>query len=211
MSFREMRNEVLSARVIKGLESRNMEGHYVKTKEEAVKKALELMPKGSTLSWGGTQSISECGLKDAVYGADYILYDRDVVDSPEEKRQIMLKAFDCDFYIGSVNAMTEDGVFVNVDGNANRVAAYAYGPRNLLLVVGMNKIVKTEADALSRARNEAAPINTQRLGIKAPCVEKGTCFDCKSSDCICCQIMTTRFSRIPKRVKVILVDEELGF
>ena len=107
--------------------------------------------------------------------------------------------------------MSEDGVFVNIDGNANRVAAYAFGPKNVLLIVGMNKVVKTEEDAMHRARNEAAPINTQRFGIDTPCVKNGSCFDCKSPDCICCQIMVTRFSRIPKRFKIILVDENLGF
>ena len=122
-----------------------------------------------------------------------------------------MKAFTCDYYLGSVNAMSEDGVFINIDGNANRVAAYCFGPKNLLLIVGMNKIVKTEEDAMSRARNEAAPINAQRFGIDTPCVKNGICFNCKSEQCICCQILVTRFSRVPKRIKVILVEENLGF
>lgn len=108
-------------------------------------------------------------------------------------------------------AMSEDGVFINIDGNANRVAAYAYGPKHVLLIVGMNKVVKTEADAMSRARNEAAPINAQRFGIDTPCSKNGTCFDCKSPQCICCQILTTRFSRVKGRFQIILVDENLGF
>lgn len=211
MKVREMRNDVLGARVVKGLESRNMEAYYVKTKEEAVKKALELMPEGSSISWGGTMSVDEIGLKDAVCSGNYELIDRDKAESPEERRALMLQALDCDFYLGSANAVSEDGVLINVDGNANRVAAYAFGPKAVLLIVGMNKVVKTEADAMSRARNEASPINAQRFGIETPCVKNGTCFDCKSPDCICCQIMITRFSKIPKRIKVILVDESLGF
>lgn len=91
------------------------------------------------------------------------------------------------------------------------VAAYAYGPKHVLLIVGMNKVVKTEADAMSRARNEAAPINAQRFGIDTPCSKNGTCFDCKSPQCICCQILTTRFSRVKGRFQIILVDENLGF
>ena len=114
-------------------------------------------------------------------------------------------------FLGSTNALSEDGILVNIDGNANRVAAYSYGPRSVLLIVGMNKVVKTEADAMSRARNEAAPINAQRFGIDTPCVKNGTCFNCKSPQCICCQILITRFSRVPKRTKVILVDDDLGF
>lgn len=211
MDVRQMRNEALGKRVVKALESRNMEAYYTATKEEAVKKAIELIAEGSTINMGGSASVREVGLIDAINAGDYVFYDRDKAASPEEKQEIALKAFTCDWFLGSVNAMSEDGVFVNIDGNANRVAAYAFGPKNVLLIVGMNKIVKTEEDAMHRARNEAAPINTQRFGIDTPCVKNGSCFDCKSPDCICCQIMVTRFSRIPKRFKIILVDENLGF
>lgn len=211
MDIRKMRNEALGRRVVKALEARNMEAYYAETREEAVRRALELIPEGSTINMGGSASVRECGLTDAVCSGNYIFYDRDRAETPEEKTEIALKAFTCDWYLGSVNAMTEDGVIVNVDGNANRIAAYAFGPKNVLLIVGMNKVVKTEEDAMHRARNEAAPINAQRFGIDTPCVKNGSCFDCKSPECICCQIMITRFSRIPKRIKVILVDENLGF
>ncbi len=211
MDVRKMRNEALGRRVVKALEARNMEAYYAETREEAVRRALELIPEGSTINMGGSASVRECGLTDAVCSGNYIFYDRDRAETPEEKTEIALKAFTCDWYLGSVNAMTEDGVIVNVDGNANRIAAYAFGPKNVLLIVGMNKVVKTEEDAMHRARNEAAPINAQRFGIDTPCVKNGSCFDCKSPECICCQIMITRFSRIPKRIKVILVDENLGF
>lgn len=211
MDVRKMRNEALGRRVVKALEARNMEAYYAETREEAVRRALELIPEGSTINMGGSASVRECGLTDAVCSGNYIFYDRDRAETPEEKTEIALKAFTCDWYLGSVNAMTEDGVIVNMDGNANRIAAYAFGPKNVLLIVGMNKVVKTEEDAMHRARNEAAPINAQRFGIDTPCVKNGSCFDCKSPECICCQIMITRFSRIPKRIKVILVDENLGF
>ena len=211
MDVRKMRNEALGRRVVKALEARNMEAYYAETREEAVRRALELIPEGSTINMGGSASVRECGLTDAVCSGNYIFYDRDRAETPEEKTEIALKAFTCDWYLGSVNAMTEDGVIVNVDGNANRIAAYAFGPKNVLLIVGMNKVVKTEEDAMHRARNEAAPINAQRFGIDTACVKNGSCFDCKSPECICCQIMITRFSRIPKRIKVILVDENLGF
>ena len=175
MDVRKMRNEALGKRVVKALESRNMEAYYVETKEEAVKKALELIPEGSTVNMGGSASVREVGLIDAVCSGNYTFYDRDQAQTPEEKNEIALKAFTCDWFLGSVNAMSEDGVFVNIDGNANRVAAYAFGPKNVLLIVGMNKVVKTEEDAMHRARNEAAPINTQRFGINTPCVKKGSC------------------------------------
>ena len=211
MDVRKMRNEKLGARVVAALESRNMEAYYVETKEEAVKKALELIPKGSSINMGGATSVKECGLYDAISNGEYEFYDRDKVKTPEEKEEIARKAFSSDYFLGSVNAMSEDGVFINIDGNANRVAAYAYGPKHVLLIVGMNKVVKSEEDALHRARNEAAPINAQRFGIDTPCSKNGSCFDCKSSDCICCQVLVTRFSRIPKRFKIILVDDVLGF
>lgn len=211
MDVRTMRNEKLGARVVAALESRNMEAYYVETKEEAVKKALELIPKGSSISMGGAASVKECGLYDAVSNGDYNFYDRDKVETPQEKEEIALKAFSADYFLGSVNAMSEDGVFINIDGNANRVAAYAYGPKHVLLIVGMNKVVKSEEDALHRARNEAAPINAQRFGIDTPCSKNGSCFDCKSPQCICCQILTTRFSRGKGRFQIILVNENLGF
>lgn len=211
MNVREKRNEVLGARVVKALESRNMEAYYVKTKEEALEKALELIPEGSTISWGGTMSVQEIGLTQALKDGEYVVYDRETVGTREEKEEIAHKALNCDFFLGSTNAISEDGVMVNIDGNANRVAAYAYGPKNVLLIVGMNKVVKTEADAMSRAKNEAAPINAQRFGIDTPCVKNGSCFDCKKPECICCQILITRYSRVAKRTKVILVDENLGF
>ncbi|RGC73358.1 lactate utilization protein [Lachnospiraceae bacterium AM23-2LB] len=211
MNVREMRNEVLGNRVVKALESRNMEAYYVKTKEAALAKALELIPEGSSISWGGTMSAQEIGLTDALHKGNYNVYDREQVETREEKEKIAHQALNCDFFIGSTNALSEDGVLVNVDGNANRVAAFAYGPKNVLLIVGMNKVVKTEADAMSRARNEAAPINAQRFGVDTPCVKNGSCFNCKSPQCICCQILITRFSKVPKRTKIILVDENLGF
>ena len=180
MDVRKMRNEKLGARVVEALNSRNMEAYYVETKEEAVKKALELIPKGSSINMGGATSVKECGLYDAVSNGEYEFYDRDKVKTPEEKEEVARKAFSSDYFLGSVNAMSEDGVFINIDGNANRVAAYAYGPKHVLLIVGMNKVVKSEEDALHRARNEAAPINAQRFGIDTPCSKNGSCYDCKS-------------------------------
>ena len=211
MDVRQMRNEALGKRVVKALESRNMEAYYVETKEEAVKKALELIEEGSTINMGGSASVRESGLVDAIKEGNYVFYDRDLAKTPEEKHEIAIKAFSCDWFLGSVNAMSEDGVFINIDGMANRIAAYAFGPKNVLLIVGMNKVVKTQEDAMSRARNEAGPINAQRFGLNTPCSQNGSCFDCKSPDCICSQILVTRFSKIKGRFKIILVDENLGF
>ncbi|MCI6120758.1 MAG: lactate utilization protein [Lachnospiraceae bacterium] len=205
------RNKMLGEKIIKGLESRNMEGYYAENAEEALAKALEWIPEGSSVAWGGSMSIGEIGLKQAICEGNYQAYNRDAAKSPEEKRKIELITYDCDFFLASSNAITEDGVLVNVDGMANRVSAIANGPRNVIMIVGMNKVVKDVDNAHSRARNEAAPINAQRFQLDTPCAKTGACFDCKSPDTICCQILITRYSKVPKRIKVILVNDELGF
>ena len=206
------RNDLLAQKVISGLESRNMEAYYVQTKKEALDKALELIPEGSSVSRGGTMSASDIGLMDALHGkGTYEIYDRETANSNDERDEIALKAFSVDYYLGSANALTEDGILVNIDGLANRVAAYAYGPRHVLLIVSMNKVTKSLEGAMERARTVASPVNAQRFGLETPCAKTGTCADCKHQQCICCNILITRFSRIPKRIKVILVNENLGF
>lgn len=205
------RNRLLGERIIKGLESRNMEGYYAQTKEEALEKALELIPEGSSVAWGGSMSVKEIGLKKVMCEGNYREYNREDEKDPEKKRKIELATYDCDYFLTSANAITEDGVIVNIDGRANRVSAIAYGPRNVLMIVGMNKVVKDVENAVSRARNEAAPINAQRFNLDTPCSKTGACFDCKSPNTICCQFLITRFSKDPKRIKVILVNEDLGF
>ena len=202
------RNELLAQKVIKGLESRNMEAFYAADREEALKKALELIPEGSTVTMGGCMSAVEIGLVDAVKTGPYDFIDR---GAAEDKRAAELKAYDADWFIASANAMTEDGVIINIDGNSNRVSAIAQGPRHVLFIIGMNKICKDVDHAMKRARNVAAPINAQRFGLDTPCAKTGSCFNCKSPDTICCQFLITRFSRHPGRIKVILVNDSLGF
>ncbi len=208
---RTMRNGLLAEKIIKGLESRNMEGYYAETKEEALKTALKLIPEGSSIGWGGSVSVDAVGLKEAVCSGNYRIHDRNAAGTEEEKRQIELEVLGSDFLLCSTNAITEDGILVNIDGRGNRVAGIVYGPRNVIMVVGMNKVVKTLEDAWSRARNEAAPINAQRFPLQTPCKKTGSCADCKSPDTVCCQFLVTRFSKVPKRIKVILVNEDLGF
>ena len=202
------RNELLAQRVIKGLESRNMKGYYAASREEALRLALELIPKGSSVTMGGAMSAHEIGLVDALKGPDYRFIDRDAC---ADKRAAMLAAYDADVFLSSVNAMTEDGVLVNIDGNANRVSAIAQGPKKVLMIVGMNKVCKDADSALKRARNVAAPANAQRFGLSTPCAKLGTCMDCKSPDTICCQFLITRYSRHTDRIHVILVNDNLGF
>ena len=202
------RYALLAQKVIKGLESRQMTGYYAADKEEALKIALSLIPEGSTVTMGGAMSAHEIGLPRALEEGDYNFIDRDKM---EDKRAAMLAAYDADYFLASANAMTEDGIIVNIDGNANRVSAIAQGPRHVLFIVGMNKICDGVDGALKRARNVAAPINAQRFGLNTPCTKTGSCMDCKTPDTICCQFLITRYSKHPGRIHVILVNDCLGF
>ena len=206
--FITVRNDLLSQKVIKGLNSRNMTGYYAKDKEEALKLALELIPEGSTVTMGGAMSAHEIGLVKVLKEGNYNFIDR---DDYEDKRAAALLAYDADVFLSSTNAMTEDGVLVNIDGNSNRVSAIAHGPKKVVFIVGMNKVCPDVDSAIKRARNVAAPINAQRFGIVTPCTQTGSCMNCKSADTICCNFLSTRYSRHTGRIHVILVDENLGF
>ena len=208
---RETRNKLLAAKIIKGLESRNMEGYYVNTKDEALEKVFSIIPRGSSIGWGGSLSIEQIGAKVVAKTGEYVVFDRDNCKDNIEKKQVELQIFGCDYFLCSSNAITEDGILVNIDGNSNRVAAIAYGPTHVIMVIGMNKVAKDVDAAIYRARNEAAPINAQRFPLDTPCKKNGSCANCMSKDTICCQFLITRFSRHADRIKVILVGEDLGF
>ncbi len=202
------RNELLARKVIKGLQSRNMNAYYAADKETALELALGLIPEGSRVTMGGGMSVHEIGLVKALEAGNYDFIDRDAY---EDKRAAMLMAYDADVYLASANAITEDGVLVNIDGNANRVSAIAQGPRKVIFIVGMNKVCDDVDGAMKRARNVAAPINAQRFGLSTPCSKTGSCMNCKSPDTICCQFLITRYSKHPGRIHVILVNDFLGF
>ena len=201
------RNEKLAEVVIKGLQSRNMSGYYAASKEDALKQALELIPEESTISMGGCMSAHEIGLINALENGNYNYLDR----SKMEPREGLLAAYDSDIFLSSANAITNDGIMVNIDGNSNRVSCIAQGPKKVVCIVGMNKVCDDLDGAMKRARSVAAPINAQRFNIKTPCKETGKCFDCKSPDTICCQFLITRYSRHAGRIHVILVNDNLGF
>ena len=202
------RNELLAQKTIKGLESRNMTGYYAANREEALAIALSLIPEGSSVTMGGGVSVHEIGLPQALKEGNYTFIDRDEF---EDKRAAALLAYDADVFLASCNAMTDDGILVNIDGNSNRVSAIAFGPKKVVFVVGMNKVCGDLDAAMKRARSVAAPTNAQRFGLSAPCAKTGACFDCKSPDTICCQFLITRFSRHAGRIHVILVNDNLGF
>lgn len=205
--FYEKRGQVL----VKNLQSRHFEAYYCGTKEEALKKALELIPEGVSVGWGGALSAQQIGLLDAVNNGPYHAIDRDKTNTPSEREEAQRKCLLADYFITGANALSMDGQMVNIDGNGNRVAALIYGPRNVIVIAGMNKAVATLEDAVVRARTIAAPMNKQRFALQTPCEITGTCADCKSDGCICNQIVITRNCKPAGRIKVILVAEELGF
>ena len=197
-------------RSVKAMESRHFEAYYCGTKEEALKKALELIPEGSVVAWGGSVTMNEIGLSEALHNGKYQLIDRDAAP-PEERRKLMRQGLLADYFISGANAVSEDGEIINIDGMGNRVGAIVYGPDHVVMIAGMNKVAKTLEDAVKRARTIAAPINKQRFGGTTPCAKTGSCGDCKAEDCICCQMLVTRVCRPAGRIKVILVGEDLGF
>ena len=203
--------EKRGALMVKNLKSRHFDAYYCANKEEALAKALELIPEGVTVGWGGAQSAEDIGLLEAVRKGPYREIDRDTAKSPAERVALMKKALLADVFITGANALNLDGQMVNIDGNGNRVAAIVYGPDSVIVIAGMNKVVATLEDAVQRARTIAAPMNKQRFNLETPCEVTGACADCRSEGCICNQLLITRNCKPTGRIKVILVGEELGF
>ena len=204
--YYEKRGKIL----VKNLQSRHFEAYYCATKEEALEKALELIPKGASVGWGGVMSAAQIGLLDAVRQGDYRAIDRERCTTPDEKIQAAKDAMFADVFLTGANGLSLDGEMVNIDGQGNRVAAIVYGPKEVLVIAGMNKVSDTLEDAITRARTVAAPLNQQRFMLNNPCTVTGTCADCKSETCICNQILITRHCRPVGRIKFILVGEDLG-
>lgn len=196
--------------LLKNLHSRHFEAYYCETAAEALKKALELIPEGASVGWGGAMSAEQIGLIEALNAGNYNTIDRDKAPTPAEREKAMKQCLTADVFIAGANALSIDGQMVSIDGNGNRVAAIVYGPDSVVVVAGMNKVVDTLEDALRRARTVAAPSNKQRFALQTPCEVTGTCADCRSDGCICNQILITRNCKPAGRIKFVIVGEELG-
>lgn len=203
--------ENLADSLIEKFNQRGIEGYYCDNKEEALTVAKRFLTPGCSVSWGGSMTLDEIGLLDEFHNSDYIIYDRDKAKTPEEHSELYGKIVTADYYFMSSNAITLDGKLVNIDGKGNRVACLITGPKNVIIIAGMNKVVTDEAAAMERVRNMAAPPNAIRLNRKTPCAELGRCANCLVEECICSSLVITRRSHIPYRLKVILVGEELGY
>lgn len=211
MTTKQLAFQTAVENVIKNLEKRNMEGYFFEDSTSCVSAIIDMMEEGSVVSWGGSQSVLECGLMDAIQGGKYTLIDRMTAKTPEESRDIFSKTVMADYYLMSTNAITFDGELINIDGNGNRVACLIHGPKHIIMVVGMNKLVSNVEDGYNRVRDIATPANTRRLNKNTPCFHTGRCGDCLSNDCICNQIVVTRRSGHAGRIKIFFVAEELGY
>ena len=211
MTPQKQRNELLAQTIIKNLKRRHIEGFYCATAEEAVKKVSDLIADGSSVTWGGTMTVRDLGIPQYLKDRGTLeVLDRDLAETPEDKQDIYLKAFSADVYLSSANAISEDGVIVNIDGNGNRVAAITWGPKKVIFVIGLNKVAQNVEAALARARSTASPINAARFDINTPCHTDGVCHNCNSPECICNYVHFLRNSPQGRHV-VVLVGETLGY
>lgn len=204
--------KTLANTMIQNFKKRNIEAFYCEDSVAAVALAMDLMKDGGRVGMGGAETVRECGLLDAVKVADNLHFiDRSLATTPEERKAVFLETMGCDYFLMSSNAVTIDGELINIDGNGNRVACLCHGPEQVIVLVGMNKIVDDISSGIARTQNVAAPANAARLGTRTPCAALGHCGDCHSQDCMCAQIVITRHSRQNGRIKVLLIGEELGF
>lgn len=212
MGVREQYNEKLAETVIRNLEKRQMAAFYCPSTAEARDMALSFVKEGNSVSFGGSMTLEETGILEALRNrGDIRLIDRANARNAQEMKQVYRDALSADCYFMSTNALTEGGELVNIDGNGNRLAALIYGPDQVIIVTGLNKVVPTVEDAVRRVRHTATPLNCIRLNRNTPCASTGTCADCLAPDCICNQVVITRRSGNPDRIKVILVGEALGY
>lgn len=198
-------------RIIKKLSIRNMTGHYRDTATEAVELARGLVEPGQSVTWGGSVSFSESGIKAALEADGHPMIDRSRAATPEEQDAMWLEQVGADWFFMGANAITLDGELVNIDGNANRLALLLHGPKHVCVIAGMNKVVADVESGLKRIRTVTCPLNATRLHTSTPCELTGACADCHAAGCMCCQEVITRHSRHDGRIHVILVGEDLGF
>lgn len=199
-------------RVIKGLNGNNMDGYFVQDEDELTNKLKEFIKEGETIGVGDSVTLDETGVLDFLRSGKYIFLDKyDKNLTKEEKKEIYIKKFSTDTFLCSTNAITESGELYNIDGNGSRVAPIIYGPKQVIIVTGINKIVKDLEEASRRVRSFAAPIDAKRLGKDTPCTKLGYCVDCKSKERICNSFVTISGQFIKGRIKVIIVNKDLGY
>lgn len=197
--------------VIKNLQRRNMEGYYCETAEEAVQLVCDMIPAGDSITWGGSVTFTETGMRAALEAGDWRLFDRTTATTPEERREMWRDRASADWFFMSANALTVGGELVNIDGNSDRLSLLLHGPEHVVVLVGMNKLVADVDAGFKRIRTTTCPLNAARLHTNTPCEVAGVCSECHSERCMCCQMVVTRHSRHAGRIKVVLIGENLGY
>lgn len=208
--MREDAKRRMAESVIRGLKRRNMEGVYCESGADAVKLILDLIEPGAKVTWGGSDTVKSLGLRDLIKEGNY-----EVIEYPEEEKReagspVYGQVVCADYFLMGANAITVDGELINVDGASNRVGCLVHGPKHVIIVAGLNKIVRTVEDGYNRIQTQVCPIIADATGRKTSCGVKGVCADCHSPECMCCNIVVTRHSRYTGRIKVILVGENVG-
>lgn len=204
-------NEIKINRTLEALRKNNMEGYLINTENELIHKIQELVNEGSKVSLGGSMTLFETKIMEHLRSGRYELLDRYKEGlTADEIKEIYRKSFFCDAYFTSTNTITEEGELYNVDGNGNRVAAMLYGPDKVIVIAGVNKIVKDINEAIYRVENLAAPANAKRLNRKTPCTVTGKCMNCNSPERICREYTVIR-KPVPNRIFVLLLNEEYGY
>ena len=214
--------DVRIEKTMENLRRNRMEAYYVESRDEVPALVSSLLKKGDTVTHGGSETLKQTGVNDLLRSGDYNYLDRSAAKNPEEVAEVYAKSFSADAYLTSCNAVTENGELYNVDGNSNRVAAIIFGPKSVIAVCGVNKIVSNLDEAIRRVKTKAAPPNTVRLGLNTPCAKTGECVSlrkdapemcegCRGESRICCNYAVCAYQRHANRIKVILVGEELGY
>lgn len=208
-------------KTMKNLKRNGIKPYFAENGKEACEIVKTLINKGESVSCGGSVTLEETGVKDLITNGDYDFIDRSGLDG-EELRQAYIRTFGCDTFFTSSNAVTQNGELYNVDGNSNRVACIVYGPKQVVMIVGVNKIVEDLNEAVERVKTVAAPKNTNRLNIATPCSKNGKCISlskedslmcdgCAGDNRICCNYVVSAKQRHKDRIKLIIVNESLGY
>ena len=205
-------NEKKIEKTINNLKKNNINGYYVKDNDELINLIKDIAKEGEVVSVGGSMSLFESKVIELLRSGRYEFLDRYKENlTQEDIKEIYRKSFFADTYFASANAITEDGKIFNVDGNGNRVAAILYGPDKVVLIVGVNKIVKNIEQAVARNRAISGPANAKRLNLSTPCIKTGQCMECNIEDRICCEYTVIKRQKNPKRMHVIFINDTLGF
>lgn len=210
-NVRSAAHRATAQRIIKKLALRNMTGHYCDTAAEAVEIARGLVGDGESVTWGGSVTFTQSGVKDALAADSHPMIDRMEASTEAEREEMWRRQVSADWFFMSANAITLDGELVNIDGNANRLALLLHGPKHVCVIAGMNKVVADVESGLKRIRTVTCPLNAARLHTNTPCELTGACADCHAPGCMCCQEVVTRHSRHAGRIHVVLVGEDLGY